>query len=333
MALDGFGHDHGSKRPLRVALFSGNYNYTVDGANRALNRLVGHLEQREGAEVRVYSPTSPTPAFPPVGQLVSVPSITIPTRRDYRLALGMPGAVRRDVEAFRPDIVHLSAPDLLGSAALSFGRKLGVPVVASVHTLFDTYLDYYRLGWLRPLVEARLGRFYGACDYVLAPTPAIAEQMERAGSAGRTRQWPRGVDGGLFSPRRRDLNWRRKQGFGDDEPVIVFFGRIVMEKGLGVFVEAVQRIQAERGEVKVLVIGDGPARGWLEERLPGAVFTGFLCGHALARAVASGDILLNPSSTEAFCNVTLEAMASGLASVCADAPNTHALLILSLIHI
>src|SRR4029453_3460777 len=102
----------GDARGLRVALFSGNYNYTRDGANQALNRLTGFLLER-GASVRVYSPTPATPAFEPVGELVSVPSIAIPGRGEYRLGLGLPRRLREDVRAFAPTVVHLSAPDLL----------------------------------------------------------------------------------------------------------------------------------------------------------------------------------------------------------------------------
>lgn len=313
-------------RPLRIALFSGNYNYTLDGANKSLNRLVGHLQGKLGAQVRVYSPTAPEPAFAPVGELISVPSVKIPFRKDYRLALGLPAALRRDVRAFKPDLIHLSAPDLLGSAALRFGRALNVPVVASLHTLFDTYLDYYGLGGLKPLMRRQLWKFYGACDYVLTPTEAIGEELRAQNLATRVRTWARGVDPDLFNPERRNETWRRSQGFAPDRPVIVFLGRIVMEKGLAAFAETIRLLETAGHRPQVLVIGDGPARAWFEERLPTAVFTGFLSGEALATALASGDIFLNPSTTETFGNVNLEAMASGLAMVCADAPNTRALL-------
>jgi len=313
-------------RPLRIALFSGNYNYTLDGSNLTLNRLVGHLQDRVGAQVRVYSPTTRRPAFPPAGDLISAPSVAIPFRPDYRLALGMPARIRRDVEAFRPDLVHVSAPDLLGSAALRLARDLDVPVVATLHTHFDTYLDYYGLGWLVPLVQRRLRAFYSACDFVLAPTPAIADEVRVHCTSARVRVWARGVDSTLFNPDRRRNDWRRAHGFEDDRPVIVFIGRVVMEKGLATFVETIRRLEARGGASRILIIGDGPARRWLKQQLPGAVFTGLLSGEALATALASGDILLNPSSTETFGNVNLEAMASGLAIVCADAPNTRALL-------
>lgn len=313
-------------RLMRIALFSGNYNYTLDGANLSLNRLVGHLQDKLGATVRVYSPTSPKPAFAPVGDLVSVPSVKIPLRADYRLALGLPAAIRHDVEAFRPDLIHLSAPDLLGRAALRLGRHLKVPVVASLHTLFDTYLDYYGLGFLRPMARRQLWRFYGACDYVMAPNDAIAEELRTHAHPTLARTWARGVDPGLFNPGRRDEAWRRRAGFDPVRPVIVFLGRIVLEKGLAAFADAIARLEDAGHAPQVLVIGDGPARAWFAARLPRAVFTGFLTGEALATALASGDIFLNPSTTETFGNVNLEAMASGLAMVCADAPNTRALL-------
>jgi len=325
MDIKALTHTDGA-RPLRIALFSGNYNYTLDGANKSLNRLVSHLQSTIGAQVRVYSPTGPNPAFEPAGDLVSVPSVKIPFRRDYRLALGLPAALRRDIEAFKPDLFHLSAPDLLGSAALKFGRELKVPVIASLHTLFDTYLDYYGLGRLRPLVRNQLWKFYGACDYVMAPTEAIGDELRAQSSATRVRTWARGVDAELFHPGRRSEIWRLSQGFAPDRPVIVFLGRIVMEKGLATFASTISRLEAAGHAPQVLVIGDGPAHAWFQERLPGAVFAGFLSGEALATALASGDIFLNPSTTETFGNVNLEAMASGLAMVCADAPNTRALL-------
>jgi glycosyltransferase involved in cell wall biosynthesis len=313
-------------RPTRIALFSGNYNYTLDGANKSLNRLVGHLQDTVGATVRVYSPTAPTPAFAAVGDLVSVPSVKIPFRADYRLALGLPAVIRRDVEAFKPDLIHLSAPDLLGGAALKLGRHLRVPVVASLHTLFDTYLDYYGLGFLRPVARRQLWRFYGACDYVMAPTDAIADELRTEARSTAVRVWARGVDPELFNPGRRDEAWRQHVGFDRDRPVIVYLGRIVMEKGLAAFADTVTRLEEAGHAPQVLVIGDGPARAWFEARLPRAVFAGFLTGEALAVALASGDIFLNPSTTETFGNVNLEAMACGLAMVCADAPNTRALL-------
>jgi glycosyltransferase involved in cell wall biosynthesis len=307
---------------LRVALFSGNFNYLREGANQALNRLVGHLVAM-GGEVRIYSPTTDTPAFEPAGDLVSVPSFTLPFRREFRIALGMPQSIRRDVERFSPNLVHLSTPDWLGSAAQRFARKAGVPVVGSMHTRFETYFEYYGLGALRSWAWKRQQGVYRGCERVLVPNEASMRHLEEMGIAqDRLRIWSRGVDRRMFHPDRRDMLWRRSHGFADDDLVLLFFGRIVREKGFACFADTVELLRKRGLRAKPLVVGEGPGRRELADRLGDAVFTGHLDGEALARAVASADILLNPSLTEAFGNVNTEAMAAGLCLVCADAPNT-----------
>lgn len=314
-------------RPLsgrRIALFSGNYNYVRDGANQALNRLVRHLEEVGGATVRVYSPTTGTPAFDPAGTLVSVRSLPFPGRGEYRVALGLPKAIRRDIEAFAPDLVHLSAPDVLGTQALRFAKEeLGVPVVASLHTRFETYFDYYGLGAVRRWIERHLKRFYAAADYVLVPTVPLLAEMSRNGADNRVRLWGRGVDRNQFNPGRRSRSWRIARGYSDDDVVPLFFGRLVLEKGTDTFSRVITKVRARGHAVRPLVIGEGPARAQLSRALPNAVFTGHLTGEELAMAIASADILINPSLTEVFGNVVLEAMASGLAVVAADGMSTR----------
>lgn len=310
---------------LRIALFTGNFNYTEDGATKALARLVGHLREVEGAKVRIYAPTAPGARAKPVEGLVSIPSIAFPVRREYRLGLGLSAALRQDIVRFDPDVFHLATPDLVGFQAQRLARQLGRPVVSSLHTRFERYLAYYGLGFLEPVVEQQILGFYRRCDYVLAPTAAMAQAMAKAGLPGRTRVWGRGVDRELFSPARRSLEWRRAHGLADEDMVVLFFGRVVLEKGLGLFADAFDQLAAARPGARALIVGDGPARPWLQQRLPGAAFTGFLRGAELATAVASADVLLNPSTTETFGNVTLEAMACGVVPVCADLPNSHAL--------
>ncbi|CAD7338156.1 glycosyltransferase family 1 protein [Sphingomonadales bacterium 58] len=312
-------------RPLRIALFSGNYNCIRDGANQALNRLVAYLLDRQ-AQVRIYSPTTPRTSIACVGQVVPVPSIAIPGRSEYRLALGLPRTIRRDLANFAPDIVHLSAPDWLGRSAQRHARLNGTAVVASLHTRFETYLSYYRLGALRRPMERYLHRFYSDCDRILAPTAPIAAELAGQYGSGRVSIWSRGVDRASFGPALRDEEFRNSLGYKPEDVVPLFFGRLVIEKGLQIFVETVMRTRAAGRHVRPLVIGDGPARAWLAQRLPNANFLGHLEGVALGRAIASADVLINPSITEAFGNVNLEAMASGLAIISADVPSASTLI-------
>ncbi len=309
---------------LRVALFSGNYNYQRDGANKALNLLVGYLE-RQGVAVRVYSPTSPTPAFEPTGTLISVPCVKVPGRGDYRVALGMNAETRRDLEAFAPNLIHLSAPDRLAFTVKRWGKAHGVPVVASVHTRFDTYLTYYGLTWVNRITAHIMRSFHHDLIEVYAPSESMAEQFRADGMAENIKIWSRGVDAGVFNPGRRSLDWRRSLGIGDDERVVAFVGRLVMEKGLDVFADTVDALTAAGVAHRVLVVGDGLANDWARNRMPQAIFAGQLAGDDLARAYASSDMLFNPSTTETFGNVTLEAMACGLPVVGARATGTSSL--------
>ena len=303
---------------LRVALFSGNYNYVRDGANQALNRLVEYL-LRQGVKVRVYSPTVEEPAFPATGDLVSIPSIPIPGRSEYRLPVALPARVRHDLAEFNPNVVHVSSPDIVGHRAVTWARRRKIAAVASVHTRFDTYLAYYHLQWFEPLARDIMRRFYHRCEVVLAPAQSTAAILRAQRMNRDITLWARGVDRDQFNPDRHDMEWRRSIGIADDEMAIAFLGRIVMEKGLDVFADAIHAF-AERGlKHRVMVIGDGPARPWFEEQLPDAIFLGQQTGNDLAHALASADILLNPSVTEAFGNVTLEAMACGLPVLAAEA--------------
>ncbi len=309
---------------LRVALFSGNYNYVRDGANQALNRFVSYL-LRQGAAVRVYSPTVDTPAFEPAGDLVSAPSFAVPGRKEYRVPYRLSGALRRDLKQFGPNLVHVSSPDPLGHRAVSWARAHGLPTVASVHTRFETYPRYYGLAVLEPLIESMLRRFYRRCDAIVAPSESMAQLLRDQRMSYDVGIWTRGIDREIFCPARRDMAWRRSLGIGDDMPVIGFIGRLVMEKGLDVFSDTVDQLAQRQVPHKVLVVGEGPAREWFENRLPGAVFTGFQKGADLGRAVASMDMLFNPSVTETFGNVTLEAMACGLPTVAARATGSESL--------
>ena len=309
---------------LRIALFSGNYNYVRDGANQALNRLVDFL-LRQGAQVRIYAPTVEKPAFEAVGEIVSVPASAIPGRPEYRLPLRIPMKVRRDMEAFAPNVVHVASPDIVAHRAISWARGRRIPVVASVHTRFETYLGYYHLQWLEPTVRAILRRFYRRCDALVAPAESTAAILRAQRMNGDISIWTRGIDRKQFHPGRRSDAFRAAHGIGPGDVAVAFLGRLVLEKGLDVFADAVEAANARGAGLKILVIGEGPARDWFEKRLPDACFTGELTGTDLATALASADMFLNPSITESFGNVTLEAMACALPVVAARASGATSL--------
>ncbi len=195
----------GGARPLRIALITSSYDYIKDGVALTLNRLVAYLES-QGAQVLVFAPTSATPAFTPTGSVVYVPSIAMPGRPEYRIALGMPKAVRQRLKEFDPDIMHIAVPDLLGRRALKLAAQLRIPVVATYHTRYEAYLKHY--WYLSPLtgaLTASLTRFYGACREVYVPSASMADVLRADGLRDNFRLWPRGIDAARFHPGKRSM--------------------------------------------------------------------------------------------------------------------------------
>jgi len=306
----------------RVALFAGAYNHIADGVSLTLNRLVDHLE-RQGAAVRVFAPTVDDPPIDHAGTLVSVPSLPLPGRSEYRLSLGLSLSARQELKKFDPTLYHIATPDLLGRHALSRAQSTNTPVVASYHTHFSSYLKYYHLGLLETPVWSYLRSFYRQCQQVYVPTAAIGKVLRDHGITDGLRLWQRGVDTTRFAPTHRSDTWRHAHSIDDDEVVVTFVSRLVWEKGLDVYAQVIERLERQGVPHHSLIVGDGPAREALEARLPNTTFAGFLKGDALARAYASSDLFLFPSDTETFGNVTLEAMASGLPTLCADAAGSR----------
>ncbi|MEY2927480.1 MAG: hypothetical protein RL367_1957, partial [Pseudomonadota bacterium] len=243
-----------------------------------------------------------------------------------RFAPYLPATTKRDILAFRPNMFHLAFPFLMGRAAQKTARAIGVATVASMHTRFETYLPYYNLNWAEASFDRMLRRFYRGCDAVAVPNQSTVDLMRVQQMSDKLCIWARGVDTTIFNPGQRNLEWRRAQGLGDDEIVVGYLGRLVIEKGLDVFADSIDRLRARGIAHRVLIIGDGPARAMMAERLPDAIFPGFLTGPELGRATASMDVMLNPSTTEAFGNVMLEGLACGVPVVAARAPGGETLI-------
>ena len=320
-----FHPDDVTSRPLRIALFTGNYVHIEDGVSRTLGRLVGYL-LGQGHEVLVCGPTVDEPPMTQPGRFLAIPSVPFPGRSEYRISTRFPASARREVEAFRPDIVHIATPDVLGFRALFWARSRGLPVVATYHTHFVSYLDYYGIGRARPLFHAIARQFYNRCAEVYVPTPTMEASLRHQGVTIPVRLWPRGIELDRFSPASRSESWRDAAGFSHDDVVFAFVSRLVKEKGVDVYAETVTRLRREGLPVRALVVGDGPEREALGALLPDATFTGHLHAHDLSVAYASSDVFLFPSETETFGNVTLEAMASGLCCICADAAGSKSLI-------
>lgn len=281
----------------------------------------------QGVQMRIYGPSSEEPALEHAGDFIAVPSVSAPGRKEYRISLGFPKTAKTDCERFKPDLVHIATPDLLGAAALRWALKKELPVVSSFHTNFLSYFSYY---WavqpLKPVFAAYLRWFYRHCQHIYVPSPSMIEELSEQMDTKKTRLWARGVDLERFNPSNRDIQWRAAHGFGAEDIVITFVSRLVLEKDVDIYAKTLRLLidKYPKG-VKSLVVGEGPAKSEMQQWLPEAVFTGTLRGDELSTAYASSDLFLFPSISETFGNVTLEALASGLPSFVADAPGSKSL--------
>ncbi|TNE74624.1 glycosyltransferase family 1 protein [bacterium] len=311
-------------KDLRVAIFTGNYNHIRDGVSLTLNRLVAHLEKRN-IPVIVYGPTCDEPAIEHNGEFVSVPSIPMPGRPEYRVTIGFPQEAQKRLREFDPTLIHIATPDLLGFRSMRFAQMNNIQVVSSYHTHFTSYLKYYNMEMLEILGWKYLSWFYSQCKHVYVPSASMADELREHQIDEGLRIWARGVYIDLFSPEKRSMEWRRKLGIEDDQVVVTFVSRLVWEKDLQTVVDTLKKLYPKYPNLKVMIVGDGPAKNELMHMMPQAVFTGFLSGEELATAYASSDIFFFPSDTETFGNVTLEAMSSGVPAVVADATGSKSL--------
>lgn len=313
-----------SQKELRVAIFTGNYNHIRDGVSLTLNRLVAFLESNN-IPVLVFGPTADEPAFEHIGEFIAAPSIPMPGRPEYRVTIGFPEDVQQRLRDFAPTLIHIATPDLLGFRAMRFAQANQIQIVASYHTHFTSYLKYYNMDMLEILGWKYLVWFYSQCKHIYVPTSSMADELSGKGIRDGLRIWARGVDTTLFSPEKRDMEWRRANGITDDQLVVTFVSRLVWEKDLQTVVDSLRKVTASNPIVKPMLVGDGPAKKELEQLIPDGFFTGFLTGEDLARAYASSDVFFFPSDTETFGNVTLEAMSSGIPAVVADATGSKSL--------
>lgn len=291
---------------MRVAIVTESYLPDTNGVSHSVQRIIDHLTAA-GHRPMVLAPEpadrSWTDRDAPC-QVRRFAAFGMPGYAAFRVALPS-----RRVEAalaeFRPDIVHLASPFALGAWGAFAADRLGLPTVAVYQTDIAGFAGYYKLGVTRTAVWSWMRRIHELADRTLAPSRSAAADLV-SHDIGRVHLWPRGVDASRFHPLRRDEAWRRRVA-PDGEVIVGYVGRLAAEKN----VERLEPLTHLPG-VRVVVVGDGPVRGWLEQTMPKATFTGELTGTKLGEAYASLDAFVHTGAHETFCQSVQEAMAAGL---------------------
>lgn len=304
---------------LRIALVTETYPPEVNGVARTVALIAGGLRER-GHELQLVRPrqgAQDAPLAEPGYRELLRPGFRIPRYPQLRMGLPSKGRLARAWLAERPSIVHIATEGPLGGSALGAALALGIPVATDFHTNFQAYSAHYGFGWLARAVMAYLRRFHNRAGCTLVPTDEMAQALARAGFE-RLRVVGRGVDSTVFSPARRSAALRASWGAGEDTPVALCVSRFAPEKNFPLVLEAYRAMRAVRPDIRLVLVGDGPMLEPLRRAGLGCVIAGRLVNGELSAHYASADIFLFPSVTETFGNVTLEAMASGLAVVAYD---------------
>ena len=308
---------------LRIAICTDTFVPQLNGVARTLFRLSEALRDR-GCAVRVFAPSDPSaPSLPNVRRYASVPFWGY---LELRLALPGVSAMRKAFTSWRANLVHAATPFGVGYASRAAARSLGTPFVTSYHTSLAAYARFYGLGALSGPGWQYLRWFHNSGARTFVPTRAIRDELAERGFE-RLAIWGRGVDAASFHPRWRSEELRRALGASEDTVLVGYVGRLAIEKGVDVLVDAMHLVHPVMPSVRFALAGDGPAAERSRARAPNDVaFFGRIEGARLSAFYASCDVLVFPSHTDTFGNVLLEAMASGLAIVAADTPASREVL-------
>lgn len=270
---------------MRIAIATDAWFPQVNGVVRTLSATVAELDRR-GYEVELITPD----------RFLTVP---MPGYSSIRLAMAPRFTVRRTLDAFQPEVVHISTEGPIGWSARSWCLSRGVPFTTAFHTRFPDYAAV-RTGISAERFWPILRRFHARSRAVLVATRSLEEELWGRGIR-HTRSWSRGIDHWMFRPE------------GESHPVLdalprpilLNVGRVAPEKNLEQF------LAADVPGTKV-VVGDGPSLDDLRRRYPEAVFLGALSGETLAAAYRSADCFVFPSLTDTFGLVVIEALACGV---------------------
>jgi glycosyltransferase involved in cell wall biosynthesis len=297
---------------MRIALFTETFLPKVDGIVTRLRHTVEHL-QRSGDQVLIFSPDGGLTEHKGA-KIYGVPGVPLPLYPELKLAFPRP-SIGEALERFRPDLVHIVNPAVLGLAGLYYSKTLKIPLVASYHTHLPKYLEHYGLGMLEGLLWELLKAGHNQAQLNLCTSTAMVEELTAHGIE-RVDLWQRGVDTETFQPDLASQEMRSRLSQGHPEaPLLLYVGRLSAEKEI----DRIKPILAAIPNARLALVGDGPYRQELEKHFSSTPthFVGYLGGKELASAFASADAFVFPSRTETLGLVLLEAMAAGCPVVAA----------------
>lgn len=318
---------------MKILIASDLHYPTINGVATFSRNLARGLADH-GHEVLVIAPSQVGKKHKEVDGnhiIIRTHSISFPFYQNFRISPSPMREVKKIIDDFDPDVIHIQMVLWIGNAALKIGNKKGIPIVSTNHAMPENLMDNLKL--LAPvsrpinyILKAYGARFHSKADFVTLPTQAAID-MFNAGDKIEVPMAPvsNGIDLGRFTPTRAKASLYTSYGIPKDSPIVSYIGRLDAEKHLSVLIRAFARVQAVIPKAHLVVVGDGTDAPHLREMMyelgldRHITFTGKVSDEDLVELHKVGDVFCMPSPAELQSIATLEAMASGKPIVAVDA--------------
>ncbi|MDF1853026.1 MAG: glycosyltransferase family 1 protein [Verrucomicrobiales bacterium] len=297
---------------MKITFVTDTYSPQANGVATTLERLVNGLRDR-GHSVDIIRPA----VLACDDEGLRVPSVGLPGYKEVRFGFPMKLILQSRWFKNRPDVIYVATETPLGASAISAARVLGIPVASGFHTNFQQYVAHYQMPLLEKATLKYLRRLHNRSSCTFVPSRDVIDDLDAKGFEN-LQLLPKGVDTRLFSPKKRSAALRREWGASERSLVGLYVGRMAAEKNLPLVIETFLEIQKRFPDFRGVLVGDGPKLAEVRKQHPQFIYAGVRRGEDLAEHYASADLFLFPSITETFGNVTMEALASGLAVVAYD---------------
>ena len=311
---------------MRVGIFTESYPPLINGVSTSVQTLIAHLEHA-GHEVYVF--TSHYPRYQDERKNVfRYPSMNALVEPDYVLPIPFSPRITRAIATLELDIVHSQSPFFLGLVARRVARSLGLPHIATNHTLYTEYAHYLPLvpvSATRRLLISWMRGFYDTCDRVLAPSEMTKQRLiEGYGVQTPVTVIPTAIPAPPYVLA-RPAETKQEFGLPPDARILLYVGRLAPEKNLDLLLRSFALITAQTNDTYLILAGSGKSRGALENRARSlgihrrTRFAGFLGRTKLDPLYQAAEVFVFPSKTETQGLAVGEALAAGVPCVVVNA--------------
>ena len=280
-----------TKSPLNISVVTETFPPDINGVAHTLSKMVNGL-QLNGHNIWLVRPRIEKKELAQNRQGFNellVKGMPIPFYKQLRMGLPAKKELHRLWSHKRPDVVHIATEGPLGWSALQVAKKLKIPISTDFRTNFHAYSSHYGIGWLSGAILSYMRKFHNAADATMVPTEQLAQTLSSAGFE-RLHVVPRGIDTQLFSPSKRDPALRASWKADSDTIVMLYVGRLAVEKNLELVLQTYAMAKQQSVKAKLVLVGDGPMRHELEQSFADVIFAGFRTGEDLAAHYASADM-------------------------------------------